>query len=272
MILIDRNNKITNVNKVVSEKSPSFSGIVNQDCKGKLWVDNMEVPRIAIVESFAVGSFAFLGVNEFIKDFVHIKMFLENELYCYLKKTGRECFEFSIESESIRDNILDLFKDKSIQTEKEFSFRAYVIPTCDQRIPREYQIRKVDNTLWNMMQEGKYENTDFITNRLLGSWHSFEDFMSKSIAYCTVWNNRIVAVMIGTACYNNVIAIDIETEEKHRRIGLSYTMAVEFIADCHKNDYIPQWDCIESNLNSYNLARKLGFEKINESTVYWVNI
>jgi hypothetical protein len=120
--------------------------------------------------------------------------------------------------------------------------------------------------------EGKYENADFIIVRLLESWYSFEDFMNKSLAYCTIWDNRIVAVMIGTACYSNILAIDIETEEKHRRMGLSYTMAVRFIADCLENSYIPQWDCVESNINSYNLAIKLGFNKINENTVYWFHI
>jgi len=69
-----------------------------------------------------------------------------------------------------------------------------------------------------------------------------------------------------------VIAIDIETEENHRRKGLAYAMATEFIKDCLKNRLIPQWDCVESNPNSYNMAEKLGFEKIHENTVYWFNI
>jgi RimJ/RimL family protein N-acetyltransferase len=96
--------------------------------------------------------------------------------------------------------------------------------------------------------------------------------MNKSVAYCTIFDNRIVAVLVGTASFNKVIAIDIETEEKHRRMGLAYAMAVEFVADCLKTDYIPQWDCIESNPSSYNLAEKLGFEKIHENTVYWFTI
>jgi hypothetical protein len=49
-------------------------------------------------------------------------------------------------------------------------------------------------------------------------------------------------------------------------------MAVEFITDCLENDYIPQWDCVESNSNSYHLAAKLGFEKVNENTVHWFPI
>ena len=272
MIQISKDIKLKNVTNVVNEKSPSFSGIVNQECKGKLWVDNIEVPRIALVESFAVGSFAFLGTYETNEDFLNLKDFLENELFYHLKKNGYDCFEFSIESENISNNILEMFKTKSIQTEKEISFRVNVIPKKSHDIPKEYEIRKVDTIFWNMLSEGKFENEDFLRIRLLESWHSFEEFEDKSIAYCTIFENRIVAVMVGTACFNNIIAIDIETEEKHRRRGLAYAMAVEFIADCLKNDYIPQWDCVESNPNSYNMARKLGFEKMNENAVYWFDI
>lgn len=272
MIQINKDIKIKNVTNIVNEKSPSFSGIVNQECKGKLWVDNIEVPRIAIAESYAVGGFAFLGTNDTNEDFVKLKDFLENELFYYLKNSEYDCFEFSIESENIRNNILEMLKDKSIQTEKEYSFRVNAIPKNNQGIPKEYQIRKVDDTFWNTLTEGKFENEDFIKIRLLESWHSFEEFKNKSIAYCTILENRIVAVMVGTACFNNVIAIDIETEEKHRRRGLAYAMAVEFISDCLKNDYIPQWDCVESNPNSYNMAIKLGFEKMSKNTVYWFHI
>jgi hypothetical protein len=272
MIQISRDIKINNVINVVNDNSPSFSGIVIQVCKGKLWVDDIDVPSIAIAESSAVGSFAFLGIYETDEVFTNLKVFLENELFCQLKNNGYDCFEFSIESENIRKNILDLFKDKSVQTEREFSFRTNTIPKNNYSIPKDYQIKKVDNAFWNMLSEGKFENVDFIKIRLLESWYSFDDFMNSSIAYCTILDNRIVAVMVGTACYNNVIAIDIETEDQHRRRGLSYAMALEFIADCLRNDYIPQWDCVESNSNSYKLATKLGFEKINENTVYWFKL
>lgn len=272
MIQVSKNIKIKDVTNIINEKSPSVSGIVNQECKGKLWVDNIHKPRIAIAESFATGSFYILGIYETKKDFVYLKTFLENDLFILLKKNGYTCFEFSIESENLRKNILEMFQDKSIQSEKEYSFRMNVIPKAKQSIPNGYQLRKVDNTLWNRLLQGKYENEELLKIRLLESWHSFAEFMIKSIAYCTILDNRIVAVLVGTASFNKVIAIDIETEERHRRMGLAYAMAAEFVTDCLKKNYIPQWDCVESNPGSYNLAKKLGFEKISENTVYWFNI
>lgn len=272
MIKIDNHTKIKNVSNVVNEYSPSFSGIASQECKGELWVDQIQEPRIAIAGSYAVGGYAILGTQLTTEELMEFKVFLENELFDHLRESGHECFEFSIEGEGIRSRILDMFQDKSIETETEYSFRVNKIPDSKPVIPSEYQIKKIDSIFWDMMMNGAYDNEDFLKTRLLESWHSFEEFKSKSIAYCTLFEDRIVAVIVGTASFNKVIAIDIETEELHRRKGLAYAMAVEFIADCLKNNYIPQWDCVESNPSSYNMARKLGFEKITENTVYWFNL
>lgn len=272
MIKIDYKTKINNVTHVINEYSPSFSGIVNQECKGELWVDCLEEPRIAIAGSYAVGGYSILGTYETTEEFIKLKEFLENEFFDHLRESGQECFEFSIESEGMRGKIIDMFKDKTIDTEKEFSFRVNKIPNYKPAIPCEYKVKRVDSAFWDLLTNGAYENEDFLKIRLLESWHSFKEFESKSIAYCTLFDDRIVAVMVGTASFNNVIAIDIETEEVHRRKGIAYGMAVEFIADCLKNNYIPQWDCVESNPGSYNMAIKLGFEKVKENTVYWFKL
>ncbi|NLO08494.1 MAG: GNAT family N-acetyltransferase [Clostridiales bacterium] len=80
-------------------------------------------------------------------------------------------------------------------------------------IINEYSPIKVDDIFWDELINGNFENEDFLRVRLLESWYSFEDFKRKSIAYCIILDNRIVAVMVGTASFRNVIAIDIETEK-----------------------------------------------------------
>jgi GNAT superfamily N-acetyltransferase len=272
MIQIDKGVVLKNTTNVVNDKCPSFSGIVSQECKGNLWVNDIDTPTLAIAESYAVGGFAFLGTYKSEEVFIELKRFLYDDLLPQIKEQGCNCFEFSIESENIRDNILELFQNNRLQTEREFSFRINDIPIIEKDIPKEYQIIKVDAIFWKMLSDGKLDNADFLRDRLLGSWYSFEEFTHKSIAYCTIYKNRIIAVVVGTSHFNNIIPIDIETEEEHRRKGLAYAMTTEFIAECLKNNYVPQWDCVESNLGSYHMARKLGFEIINENTVYWFDI
>jgi hypothetical protein len=94
MIHIGEKIKIKNVSNVVNDNCPSFSGIVNQECKGELWVNDIEVPTIAIAKSYAVGDFTFLGTCEAKDDFLKLKDFLENELFIQIKQDGDSIFEF----------------------------------------------------------------------------------------------------------------------------------------------------------------------------------
>lgn len=272
MIQITNGDKILNVTNVVNEMTPSFSGIVNQECKGNLWLDQIEVPRIAIAESYAVGGFAFLGIYESEEEFLGLKDFLEKDFFPKLKEDGYDCFEFTVESNSMHNGIMKIFKEKDIQSEKEFFFRTGTVPDRKPNIPMGYEIRKVDALFWDMLLQSNFENEDFLKIRLLESWHSFEEFAASAIAYCVVFENRIVSVMVGTASFHHIIAIDIETEEKHQCKGLAYALAVEFITDCLEHDYIPQWNCVESNDESIRMAGKLGFHKINQNTVYWFEL
>ena len=51
----------SNMKAVLYEDSPSFSGIVAGECKGNLWVDDIENPSLAMAYSFAVGDYSILG-------------------------------------------------------------------------------------------------------------------------------------------------------------------------------------------------------------------
>lgn len=82
-----------------------------------------------------------------------------------------------------------------------------------------------------MLQVNRDTKIGNIANVVNEKSPSFSGIVS-SAAYCVIFKNKIVAVMVGAACFNNVIDIDIETEEEHRRKGLAYAMAVEFISDC----------------------------------------
>lgn len=269
MIPINADTRLLNIKNVIEENCPSFSGIVAQECKGYLWVDDIEAPTLAIAESYAVGNFAFLGTTQSKAALDRLRTFLDNELFVQLQKDGHTGFEFSIENENLRKDILELFQDKTIHTDQEHSFRIKTLPIVRQEIPKDYRIVKVDTEFWRLLSENRFDNAEFLTDRLLESWYTFEEFQNKSTAYCTLLDNRIVAVIVGTSHYKNVIPIDIETEEAHRRKGLAFAMSAAFIGDCLKSNYIPQWDCVETNQASYHMACKLGFKKLRENTVYW---
>ncbi|MFF2090781.1 GNAT family N-acetyltransferase [Paenibacillus sp. NPDC058174] len=268
MIKADSSHKVIHYKKITSDHCPSFSGIAAGECKGELWVDHLENANIAIANSYAVGGFAFLGEITSEEQYKEVERFIHEELFAWLKSKGINYFEFSIENDNLRSRVLKMFGDRNIKKEQEFSFRKKDgIPEL-LSLPAEYTIQQIDEKFWNLIDEGKVGNGAFVTKRILGSWESFDDFCEKSLAYCMTYLNQIVAVIAGTAKFNDVIAIDIETKEAHRNRGLALIMTEKFVNECVRRGMTAQWDCVESNLASRKLAEKAGFTFVRENEVY----
>ncbi|MFF2479996.1 GNAT family N-acetyltransferase [Paenibacillus sp. NPDC058071] len=270
MIKADGLSKITNYEKVTNEYSPSFSGIVAGECKGDLWVDQVQNPKIAVANSYAVGGFAFFGAIESEEESNSVKGFIHKQLFAWLKSKEIGYFEFSIESDGLRNQVLNMFDDQEIQSEKEFSFRKKDETPESLHLPEEYILHEVDHKFWASLNEGAFDNRSFVTERIRGSWQSFDDFHQRSLAFCITHSTKIVAVIAGTASFNDVIAIDIETEEAHRNKGLALLLTGKFVNECVSRGLTAQWDCVESNPASRKLAEKAGFTFIKQNEVYWV--
>jgi len=259
-----------NINILYAD-SPSFSGIVAGECKGDVWVDNVGEPTLALVYSFAVGGFSILGEPEDISVYDEFKNYVTEQLFVELKNKGFGCFEFTVESKKAEEHILKLFSDKSVCEEEEYTFRKAEISNFE-AIEKDYRFFKVDKDFVRKIEEGQYENAEFISERILESWGSYDLFLHNSLAYTAVWNNSIAAVIVGTARYKNIIPIDIETIEVHRNKGLAYTLVQYFINECVNKGFIAQWDCVASNVGSKKIAEKAGFKLLNKKSVYWFKI
>lgn len=272
MIKINNLYVVSNFEKVTNDDCPSFSGIVAGECKGELWVDTIDKPTIALANSYAVGSFAFLG--NIVNDNVYMELdnFIKKDIFYNLKQQGINYFEFTIENVELKPYILKMFKDKTIQKEKEYSFRKTEHNNKAYSLPDDFKMQRVDSDFWDKITNGDFKNETFLTKRILESWESFENFKKKSVAYCITYSDSIASVIVGTARFKNVIPIDIETEKKFRHKGLAYSLTIEFVKECIKNGLIAQWDCMESNLNSRKLTEKAGFKFYKENEVYWFDI
>lgn len=263
---------VSKYEKVVSEDCPSFSGIVAGICKGTLWVDRIDEPQIAIAASYAVGSHAFLGNITNTDEFKTLEAFINDELFPYLKLRGRNYFEFSVENESLKPYILNMFQEKKINSECEYSHRTYDFIEEVYTLAEGFILHEINQEFWLTLTKGTYINSSFISERLLESWESFEEFEHQSFGYCVTYSNRIAAVILGTARFHNIIPIDIETEEAYRHRGLGFILTAHFANECLSKGLIPQWDVVESNPFSIHLAQKAGFKLFKKNDVYWFSI
>lgn len=271
MFIVDKLSS-TAIDNLVSDDNPSFSGIVAGECKGDIWVDDIDNPNIALVYSSAVGGFSILGEPSNVKVYRKLKTFMINNMFCNLNSKDINYFEFSIESEEAKPHILDLFNDKIIQTEVEYTFRCNEKYKGNTIVPEGYKIIRVDYDFLRRLKSGVFENYQFLLERLLESWENCKEFLKKSVGYVAVNNNRIVAVIIGTARFKNIIPIDIEIEDKHRNKGLAIALTQHFLNECINNGFIAQWDCMDSNIASKKTAERSGFHVLKKDMVYWFKI
>ena len=258
--------------KITYDDSPSFSGIVAGECKGDIWVDNVESPNIALVASFAVGGFSILGEPTNIEVYSKFKTFMLENMLCELKSKDVDYFEFSIESDKAKPDVLDIFNNKVIQTEDEYKFRKSDKYNESIIVPDGYKIIKVDYEFLEKLDSSLFENKRFLIERLLESWGTYNNFLKKSVAFVAINQNRIVSVIVGTARFKNIIPIDIETEDNHRKKGLALALTHHFVNECIDNGFIAQWDCVDSNITSKKIVEKAGFQFLKKCIVYWFEI
>ena len=264
------NTALSEFTNILYSDSPSYSGIVAGECKGEVWVDNKVHPTLALVYSSAVGGFSIMGDPDDTSTYDDFIKFLREKLFLELKSIGIDEFEFSVESKRTEERILKLFSNEKINQEDEYFYRK----SCASEIKEldHYNITQIDTEFIEHLQAGYYDNPEFLSERLLESWGTYEQFFAKSLAYATTLESSIIAVIVGTARYQNVIPVDIEIKEEHRKKGLASTLTQYFVNKSVDRGLVVQWDCVDSNIASRNTVEKAGFKLMKKKPVYWFGI
>lgn len=256
---------------ILSGDYPSFLGIAAGESRGDMWVDNIGNPTLALVYSFAVGGFSIMGSPQDVSVYNDLIKFLREELFLELKEKGINYFEFSVVNKKTEEYILQLFKGENINQENEYFYRKYEANNNTQEIDT-YNIVKIDSGFIKQLQSGKFDNPEILNKKILKSWGTYEDFLARSVGYAATFASSIAAVILGTARYQNIIPIDIETGLEHRKMGLASTLTNHFVKACVSRGLTPQWNCVESNIASRKTAEKTGFKFIKKKPYYWFEI
>jgi len=253
--------------KILSKDNPSFSSILAGNSKGELWVNSVQNPTVALVYSHPVGGFSIMGIPEDYKCFIK---FLKENIFVEVKEKGFNYFEFSFEEVSLKKQLLETFSEKKINQEDEYFFRKYEKSAVN--VLEAYTILSVDLELMNQLSLEVYSNPEFLIARILESWVNYDQFFNNSLAFIAVKEKMIAGVIVGTAIYEKVLAIDIETHQDHRKKGVAKTLTQHFVNACIQKEHIPQWNCVDSNIASRNTAESLGFQLIKKKPFYWFKI
>jgi Acetyltransferases, including N-acetylases of ribosomal proteins len=255
------------IHGVIDDKSPSMYGILAGICKGERWSFRDDPLVLDVMYSYCVGGCGVVGriPNEKKKQ---ARIFFET-VFSSLKEKNICEFEFSTEDSELCTVILDVFSDKELYSEEEYSYRKSDYCNYNAILPS-YAFLEIDRDFLKMSD--KYENVDMLFERLNNSWHCQEDFLECSKCFVALQGKKIVGIIFGSARFSNIIDVDIEVLEEHRNKGIATALIAHFVNACVRIGCIVQWDCVESNVKSQAVAEKCGFQLFKKRPYYWFKL
>lgn len=255
------------INSIKDDKSPSMYGILAGICKGETWSFRDEPLALDVMYSYCVGGCGVVGkIPDKKKE--QARMFFET-VFSSLRKKNIHSFDFWSEDDELYAAILDIFSDKEVYSEEEYSYRKSDNCSYNVTLPS-YIFLEVDRCFLNMADN--YENVDMLLERLNHSWYCQENFLQQSKCFIALQGKKIIGIIFGSARFSNIIGVDIEVLEEHRKKGIATALTAHFVNACVRMGCIVQWDCIESNVKSQKVAEKCGFHLFKKRPYYWFDL
>lgn len=103
----------------------------------------------------------------------------------------------------------------------------------------------------------------------LAGWSSFHHFSMNGIGYVLLDGDKIASTCTSVFSSSEMIEIDVHTAENYQRRGFALLTASALIEECLRRGKKPNWECFWDNEPSTMLAKKLGFNPLEDYPVYY---
>ncbi|MBK5721806.1 GNAT family N-acetyltransferase [Dysgonomonas sp. Marseille-P4677] len=102
-------------------------------------------------------------------------------------------------------------------------------------------------------------------------WNDADDFIKYGKGYSLFYENNLVSMAFSSAIDDLFFELGIETKGEFRGKNFAYQVCSHLIRYCLENGFEPVWACRLTNIGSYRLAQKLGFEESLRIPYYTLN-
>lgn len=261
--------KIRPLIKGRTEMNIPLNGIIGGSNQGKIWVDNLDKPKTAIV--WAIGCTYFIIGDTENEDF-------NNSLDSYISDViGPDCltsyggthFIATLHEDEWKSKLDIIFKSRNSYEEYEYCFifnedKYKKLRNLQNNLPDGYTIKRIDKA----MISNDTENL-IVDDILDGFWSSAEKFLDKGIGFCVLKDQKVISNCFSGYVSENLHEIVIRTYgEENKRKGFGTLVARAFIDYCISNKIIPHWSTDEYNIGSKAIAEKCGFELYKKFKTY----
>ncbi|MDZ5471622.1 GNAT family N-acetyltransferase [Bacillus sp. 31A1R] len=246
--------------------NPVIGGVVGQNNRGKVFVDQYENPTTAFI--WATNEMFFLCGNHLNDEFNHtLEKFVVEKIKEEALSTGDDGFNLELYPRNLWEpKIHSIFKNNKLLMGERvpFDFDELTFNQSSQTsIPSPYKCIKISPKL---LEE---DSSNIVAEEILKFWPTTSSFFEKGLGYSVLYNDQVVGTCIGVYVSGVDVEIGINTySTEHRGKGLASIMAFDFIKDCLRNGLIPHWTTESFRLDSIRIAEKFGFIKQENYTVY----
>ncbi len=237
----------------------------------RVWVDSVDTPKSSFL--WDQSHCYYLGGDAGNRDFCDaVANMLTNTIIPKAISKNREVFKIEYSSkewEPILKKILsDLLPFKV--SRKFFTLDTPLTPHWRDLLSTNFHVRRVDKNLL----ESDIHNLQAIINEINECWHSVDDFLMNGFGFCLVHTpeegkEEVQGWCTGEYFSEGKCGIGIETFHGYRKRGFATAMATAFVEYGLSVNTQPHWDASANNEASIRVAKKVGFRKIQDYTVFF---
>jgi RimJ/RimL family protein N-acetyltransferase len=243
-------------------------GVINQDIKGKIWVDDVINPKTAMLID-NIWVIYLLGdpnnrqfniqAGKIIKEYIFPNQLADKEVH-------REWIIdfFSEEWKSKIDEELNLTNWFEVEL-WHYKLEELKLLEWKNQIQAGYELVQVDE---EFLMKTYLKNHSSITSWIFRRWKNNEDFFKRGFCFCLIKEDKeIVSWAMSDWSTENYIVMGINTDENYQRRGFASIVTAAAAEYCKSKDIDLRWFCSSQNIGSWKTAEKIGFQKIKEQTI-----
>ncbi len=263
--------------KIVNADSDmSFAGIVSGNNNGEVWVDSLTLPTIALVWSEYLQCFQWMGSHAGSLLSIDLGELLNITLPEFCKEKGLDYVEYACDLTEWYPVIHNALPQRNVMENWQMIYKQ---PTelgftdFSPEMPYGYKLQKIDAGFLHAIANGNtVTNPEFLLDKLIPCWKEPGNYLRLGNGYAAICESEIASVAVTDSRYQDICSIGVETQEKHRRKGLSGILAQMLICELSKQQLKVWWDCMECNTASQKTAQKAGLSFDHKYKVCWYNV
>lgn len=239
------------------ETNLAARAVILGNSPGWIFVDNIEMPRSALVWAKGVEGFFLMG-HAFNKAFDDsLSAFVEEVIKPRALSMGYTWFEVSGTHPEWNEVIESIFYRSGLQqwTQRVYIHHGKLVPDIRPIGDPTVRIAPLDQRL----MESDIRNISSVEADLARYWDSLERFLEQGLGYAVIWRSTVISICYVSFRHQDEYEVSIKIYDPLMRDGLVRAAAVECVRHILSAKGLAYWDCTDTNVTACRTAESLGF-------------